>query len=46
MLLWEVGRCSSELDNKLKAVALTLAVGVPDRNHLQDEGLIAGPSPF
>lgn len=31
MLLWEVGRSSSELDNKLKAFASTLAVGVPSR---------------
>lgn len=45
MLLQEVGRRSSELDNKLKAFASSLAVGVPGRIFLQGEGLIAGPSP-
>ena len=45
MLLREVGRCSSELDNKLKAFASTLAVGVPGGIFLQGEGLVAGPSP-
>ena len=45
MLLQEAGRCSSELDSKLKAFASTLAVGVPGRIFLQGEGLVAGPSP-
>lgn len=44
MLLWEVGRSSSELDNKLKAFASTLAVGVPSRIFFQGEGFTAGPS--
>lgn len=45
MLVREVGRCSSELEDKLKAFAPTLAVGVPGRIFLQGEGLIAGSSP-